>query len=63
MSGAAINTIIALRFEQKRRLAVSLALNGARCGAFIVAFLMFLTAHFGLAHGLFIAVGMILVVL
>jgi MFS family permease len=64
MSGAAINTIIAPWFEQKRGLAVSLALNGASCGGvFIVPFLLFLIAHFGFVHGLYIAVGTMLVVL
>jgi hypothetical protein len=33
MSGAAINTIIASWFEQKRGLAVSLARNGAKAAA------------------------------
>jgi hypothetical protein len=64
MSGATINTIIAPWFEQKCGLAVSLALNGASCGGvFIVPFLMFLSAYFRFAYGLYIAVGMMLVVL
>lgn len=58
MSGAAINTIIAPWFERKRGLAISLALNGASCGGvFIVPFLLFLIARYGLQYGLTIAVG------
>ncbi|SRR6266511_653089 len=64
MSGAAINIIIAPWFEQKRGLAVSLALNGGSCGGvFLVPFLLFLIAHFGFAHGLHIAIGTMLAVL
>jgi MFS family permease len=58
MSGAAINTILAPWFEKKRGLAISLALNGASCGGiFIVPFLLFLIDRWGFQHGLYIAVG------
>jgi MFS family permease len=64
MSSAAINTIIAPWFEQKRGLAVSLALNGASCGGIcIVPLLLLLMAHFGFAHGLYLAVGTMLVII
>ena len=64
MSGAAINIIIAPWFEQKRGLAVSLALNGASFGGvLILPFLVFLITRFGFAQGLYIAVGTMLVVM
>src|SRR5687768_17572376 len=64
MSGAAINIIIAPWFERRRGLAVSLALNGASCGGVcVVPLLLFLITRFGLSHGVYMAVGMMLVVL
>jgi MFS family permease len=64
MSGAAINIIIAPWFERRRGLAVSLALNGASCGgACIVPLLLFFITQFGFAPGVYMAVGMMLVVL
>jgi MFS family permease len=64
MSGAAINIIIAPWFERRRGLAVSLALNGASCGGVcIVPLLLFLITRFGFAPGVYVAVGMMLVVL
>jgi hypothetical protein len=52
----------------KRGLAVSLALNGASCGSVCIVPLLlfliaFLIAHFGFAHGLYLAVGTRLVIL
>jgi MFS family permease len=64
MGNAAINTILAPWFEKKRGLTVSLALNGASCGGVcIVPCLMFLIARCGFQHGMFIAIGAMLVVL
>lgn len=64
MSIAAINIILAPWFEQKRGLAISLALNGASCGGIIIVpLLIWLIDRYDLALGVSIAVGAMLLVL
>lgn len=64
MSIAAINIILVPWFEQKRGLAISLALNGASCGGIIIVpFLIWLIGRYDFASGVSIAVGTMLFVL
>jgi MFS family permease len=64
MSGAAINIIVAPWFDQRRGLAVSLALNGASVGGVVIApLLIFLIGSFGLAASLACAASAMLVIL
>jgi MFS family permease len=63
MSGAAVNAIVAPWFDEKRGLAISLALNGSSCGGIVVTpLLVYLTTTLGFATGLYVALaGMLLV--
>src|SRR5262249_24429096 len=65
MSGAAINIIIAPWFDKRRRLAISLALNGASSGGVVIApLLVFLIGRLNFAAALFcVAVLMLAIVL
>jgi MFS family permease len=58
--GGAINTILAQWFEAKRGLAISLALNGASAaGILVTPAMVWLTARFGFAHGLWLLILML----
>ena len=64
MSMAAVNTIVAPWFERRRGLAISLALNGASLGGVLVAPpLILLIGWLGLAHGLWTAAILVLLML
>jgi predicted MFS family arabinose efflux permease len=65
MSGAAVNAIVAPWFDDKRGLAISLALNGSSCGGiFVTPLLVYLTTTLGFATGLYVALaGMLLVMI
>jgi MFS family permease len=61
MSGAAINIVIAPWFDERRGLAVSLALNGASAGGIVVApLLVFLIGRFGFTVALSCAAALML---
>lgn len=56
MSGAAVNAVLAPRFDRRRGLAISLALNGASFGGVLVApALIALIAAFGFRAGMHVA--------
>ena len=64
MSGAAVNAIVAPWFDERRGLAISLALNGSSCsGIFVTPFLVALTTRLGFQRGLAVAVTAMLVVM
>lgn len=64
MSVAAINTILGAWFDQRRGLAISLALNGASVGGVLVApILVALIARIGFASTLLYAVAVMVIVL
>jgi MFS family permease len=64
MGTTAINTIIAIFFEAKRGLAISLAFNGASSAGVVVApAMIWLTGSRGFAHGLWIVIAILCAVL
>jgi MFS family permease len=64
MSGAAVNALVAPWFDEKRGLAISLALNGSSCGGiFVTPLLVYLTTTLGFARGLYVALAAMLLVM
>jgi len=58
MNGAAVSTVVAPWFAERRGLALSLALNGGSFGGILITpLLAFLTDRLGFQHGLWLAAG------
>jgi MFS family permease len=64
MSGAAVSTMVAPWFEERRGLAISLALNGGSCGGILVTpLLIFLIVRYGFRRGMWLALAGMMAVL
>lgn len=64
MSGAAVNALVAPWFDEKRGLAISLALNGSSCGGiFVTPLIVYLIERFGFATGVRLAAAGMLVLM